>query len=469
MKHIIRKELKELWRSGQFRFGGLVLLLLIGLAVVISAGYFHQVQAQHADADKNERALWLNQGNVNPHSAAHYGTYAFKPKYPLSLIDPGVDKYTGISVYLEAHTRNEAEHMAAADQTGLARFGDISPDFILLFIVPLFIILIGHNSWTKERQKGTLQLIKAQGVTGWQLALGKWISNFIPILLLSLVLFFIAGLVLSGLDQFGVFSWQSLSLMLGVYLVYFAIFNTITLFVSTRAVNADISLVVLLGFWILSSLAAPKATSNYTDSLYPYPTRQEFQAAVAEDKKKGVDGHDPWSEASQKLKEETMKAYNVSNLEDLPFNFDALRMQKGEEHEAMVYFKHYERLKEVYQSQNEVYQRMSLLTPFLPTRFLSMALAGTDYNHHWDFTDAAEKHRIEMQKVLNGDFAENSKLGEWNYQADTSLWSKVPEFEYEPEELQKVVAGQGNNLWALGFWLMFAFGGLFLSVRKNTI
>lgn len=469
MRHIIRKEFKELRRSGQFRFGGIVLLLLVGLSVVISSGYFRYVQQQHAAADQNERSLWLNQGEVNPHSAAHYGTYAFKPRYPLSLIDPGVDKYTGISVYLEAHSRNEAEHIAAADQTGLARFGDISPDFILLFIVPLFIILIGHDSWTKERQMGTLRLIKAQGLTGWQLAMGKWASNFIPIFCLTFLLFLLAGGLLSGLDQFGTFSWQALWVMFGIYLAYFAIFNTIVLFVSSRAGRADISLVILLGFWILSSLATPKAAGNYTNSLYPYPTRQEFQIAVEEDKKKGIDGHDPWNEASLKLKEETLKAYNVAKLEDLPFNFDALRMQKGEEHEALVYFKHYNSLKDIYQSQNEVYQRLSVLSPLLPTRFLSMAIASTDYNHHWDFTDAAEKYRIEMQKVLNTDFAENSRLGEWDYKADTSLWSKIAPFDYKPQPLRLIIAGQTNNLMAMSFWIVISFSALFLSVRKSPV
>ena len=196
--------------------------------------------------------------------------------------------------------------------------------------------------------------------------------------------------------------------MLGVYLIYFAIINTITLLMSVLSKNSDMALVLLLGFWILSCLAMPKAASNYSDTQYPYPTRQEFQAAVAVDKQKGVDGHDPWSEASLALQQETLKAYNVSKLEDLPFNFDALRMQKGEEHEARVYFKHYEKLRSIHESQGKVYKGTALLSPFLPARFLSMAIAQTDYYTHWEFTDAAENHRIEMQKVLNTDFAENS-------------------------------------------------------------
>ena len=59
---------------------------------------------------------------------------------------------------------------------------------------------------------------------------------------------------------------------------------------------------------------------------------------------------------------------------------------------------------------------------FLPTRFLSMALAHTDYSTHWDFADAAEAYRIDTQKFLNDNFKDNSSYGEWSYRADADTW-----------------------------------------------
>ena len=146
---ILRKETKELLRDGRVRIALFITLLLLGVAVWISAQQYRQVNEAYAVANAAERKVWDNQGEKNPHSAAHYGTYAFKPKFPLSLVDQGVDKYAGTSIFLEAHKRNEAQFSAAIDQTGLARFGDLTPDFVLLFIVPLLIILLGYNSFTK--------------------------------------------------------------------------------------------------------------------------------------------------------------------------------------------------------------------------------------------------------------------------------------------------------------------------------
>ena len=144
------KEIKELFRDGRVRIAMIIVVLLMGFSIWISARQYQNINEQYEVAKTAERAIWDSQGEKNPHSAAHYGTYAFKPKYPLSLVDQGVDKYAGTSIFLEAHKRNEAQFSAAADQTGLARFGDLTPDFMLLFMIPLLIILLGYNSFTKE-------------------------------------------------------------------------------------------------------------------------------------------------------------------------------------------------------------------------------------------------------------------------------------------------------------------------------
>ena len=460
------KETKELFREGRVRIALIIVLLLLGVAVWISARQYQNVNEQYAEAKTAERAIWDNQGEKNPHSAAHYGTYAFKPKYPLSLVDQGVDKYAGTSIFLEAHKRNEAQFSAAADQTGLARFGDLTPDFILLFIIPLLIILLGYNSFTKEREMGTLTLLKSQGISTAKWLLGKWMALFLPIFIVTALLFLIAGFVLNSLKDFGVFDWNTLLMMFLVYTVYYVIFINLVLLVSSTVKKSGISLVVSLCLWIVACLAAPKAASNIAETKNPYPTRQEFAANVLKDKKEGLDGHNPWSKEAKLLEQQVLQEYGVDSLHQLPFNFDGYRMQKGEEHEAEVYFKHYNYLKDQYNQQSKVYRNLAVISPYLPTRFLSMALAHTDYATHWDFADAAEAYRITTQKFLNDNFAENSKYGDWSYQADASTWEELPEFEYSPPELNSVLERNTANIGVLGIWLLLSFGALLFTSKK---
>ncbi|WP_422860331.1 ABC transporter permease [Flagellimonas sp. S174] len=460
------KETKELMREGRVRIAFFIVVLLLGIAVWISARQYQNVNEQYESATAAERGLWDNQGEKNPHSAAHYGTYAFKPKYPLSLVDQGVDKYAGTSIFLEAHKRNEAQFSAATDQTGLARFGDLTPDFILLFIIPLLIVLLGYNSFTKEREMGTLTLLKSQGISNWKWMLGKWTALFLPIFAISLVLFLFAGILLSSLKDFGVFNWGSLFMMLLVFTIYYMIFTNVVLLISALTKKSGISLVVSLCVWIVTCLAAPKAASNIAESKHPYPTRQEFAANVLKDKKEGLDGHNPWSKEAKLLEQEVLKKHGVDSLHQLPFNFDAYRMQKGEEHEAEVYFKHYNYLKDQYTKQSKVYRSLAAISPYLPTRFLSMSIAHTDYATHWDFADAAEEYRIATQKFLNDNFAQNSEYGNWRYQADAEFWKTLPKFEYDPPELNAILSRNSSNLWIMGIWLSASFGFLAISIKK---
>ena len=461
------KESKELFREGRVKIALVLVLLLLGVAVGISARQYQNVNEQYAVTKMAERDIWDNQGEKNPHSAAHYGTYAFKPKYSLSLVDQGVDKYAGTSIFLEAHKRNEAQFSAAADQTGLARFGDLTPDFILLFIIPLLIILLGYNAFTKEREMGTMTLLKSQGISVWRWVLGKWLALFVPILILSSAVFLIAGLILSNLNDFGVFDWSSLMTMLVVYLVYYIIFINLVLLVSSLTKKSGISLVASLCIWILACLGALKAASNLAESKHPYPTRQEFAANVLKDKKEGLDGHNPWSKEAKLLEQQVLQEYGVDSLQQLPFNFDAYRMQKGEEHEAEVYFKHYQHLKGQFENQSKVYRNLAAVSPFLPTRFMSMAIAHTDYATHWDFADAAEDYRIATQKFLNDNFKDNSSFGEWAYRADAETWKELPPFEYDPPELGTVMKNNRANMGVMGLWFFASFGLLFFTSKTN--
>jgi len=466
IRHTFKKETKELWRDGRVRIAFIIVLLLTAIAVVISTNYYKNINEQYVEASANEREVWDNQGEKNPHSAAHYGTYAFKPKYPLSLIDQGVDKYTGTSIFLEAHKRNEAQFIAASDQTGLARFGDLTPDFILLFIIPLLLILIAYNSITKEKERGTLTLLNSQGAIGWKIVFGKWLAIFFPVCVIVFILFVITGFLLSSLPDFGVFSWSSLFTLFITYMIYYAIFINLVLIISASVKKSGIALVLSLSIWILVCLVLPKAASNLAEYKYPYPTRQEFAENIAKDKKLGLDGHNPWNKAAKKLEEETLKKYGVDSLSQLPFNYDGYRMQKGEEHEAEIYFKHYKYLKTQYSNQNSIYKTLAVISPYLPTRFLSMAIAKTDYNTHWDFSDAAENYRIKTQKFLNEHFANETEYGDWSWKADADFWKQLPKFEYEPPSLTETINTNTASLVILFVWLFGSFTVLFFTTKS---
>jgi len=120
---VARKEITEMIRDGRFRWAAAATLFLLTGALALGWQHYREVAAQHDQVRQQTREAWLKQGEKNPHSAAHYGVYAFKPRLPLSLVDQGVDPYVGVASWLEAHKQNEFKFKPAQDATALARLG----------------------------------------------------------------------------------------------------------------------------------------------------------------------------------------------------------------------------------------------------------------------------------------------------------------------------------------------------------
>ena len=466
MRNIIFKELKELTRDGRFKSALVISFVLLLLALITGINQYQKSNQQLTESVSKERTIWETQGAKNPHSAAHYGTYAFKPKFALSLLDYGVTKYTGNSIFLEAHNRNEASFSEATDQTSLARFGTLSINFVLIYLFPLIIILIGYNSYTKELENKTLTIIKSQGVSSVKLILGKWFATITPIFILTIFTFLVIGVVLSNIHDLTFFSWSSLIILLAFYLIYYLIISTITILVSLMSKSSGTSLVCTLLIWILFSFITPKVATNFANEAYPYPSKLEFDAAVIEDKKNGLDGHNPWNEAAKKLELETLQEYGVDKISELPFNYSGYRMQKGEEHEAQIYKKQYDILNEIAIKQNKVYEGLSFLSPFISLRFLSMDISNTSDKLHWKFTNAAEKYRLKKQEFLNYDIKDNSKYGERGYNMNEEKFKQLPKFSFTPPTILEIIKENTQNILFLCLWLFLPFAGL-LIFSKN--
>ena len=76
-------------------------------------------------------------------------------------------------------------------------------------------------------------------------------------------------------------------------------------------------------------------------------------------------------------------------------------------------------------------------------RSVSMALAGTDFQHHRHFITAAEDYRRVIQRTMNDDIMAHPTKG--TYIAGKELWERVPEFDYEDFGVPAVV---GEPTWA---------------------
>ena len=456
---IAKKEIKELLRNNRFRLISITLFILLVFSMFISWNTHVKVQQEHHDAQDLARVQWENQGQKSAHAAGHYGMYAFKPMPILSLIDNGLNKYLGVSVFLEAHRQNSASYKQITDQNDLARFADLSPAFVFIFLMPLLIILLGFNSFTSEKESGTLQLILSQGVSKQKLVLGKALGIWFALLLL-LVPVFILGFCFIAFSDYEKGDLLRYAFIIISLLIYYGVFIHLSIATSVFAKSSNFSLIILLSFWMISALLMPKLTADISKKVHNTPSAIAYQEDIKEALGNGINGHDPTSEKAIVFKDSLLKVYHVKRIEELPISYSQLLMQEGEKHETTVYKDAMTDLNNVYIEQLKVHQLNAFISPTILMRMLSMEFAKSDLQSHYNFTYQAEEYRGALISSLN-----SGPRGAVN----SDFFKKNIKFEYHPITLSQTMEKSANNLLYLMIWWLLSGILVIISVQKNKL
>lgn len=466
---IARKEFRDVSRDGRFRGSAAIVALLLVTATALGWRSWREVRSEHDRAQAEAREHFDDQGEKNPHAAAHYGLYLFKPKPPLSFVDPGVDPYTGVSVYLEAHRRNEVGNRPARDATALQRFGELTAAAVLQVLTPLLIIFLAFPAIAGEREHGTLRQVLSLGVRPSALVAGKALGLSLALALIAApaLIVGVAVLVLAGPEAAR--TWPH-ALALGAgYTVYLGIFLAASLVVSALAPSSRAALIVLLGFWIVNAMVAPRLATDLARRAVPTPSALQFTEAIRDDVKAGIDGHDPEDARLERLKRETLAKHNVETVEDLPVNFQGIALQAGEDYGNSVFDRHYGALWRAFADQDAIRKALGFVFPTLAVRELSMALAGTDNVRALDFAESAEAYRRDLVKALNRDLELNGADLGFMYQAGPELWKSMPAFRYQPPGLGATLLAHWPAWTSLLLWLAVAAGLVRVSTRALRV
>ena len=177
----------RLMRRNRVAMTAFLLLVLLSLVAVLTS-WTHQQGI--ADLRTRHQAVaeqaFDAQPDRHPHRVVHYGTFIYRPLNPLAAFDPGVDAFTGNSMFLEGHRQNTANFGDVRQSSLLVRFGQLTPAFVLQVIAPLLLIFLGYGAIARERERGTLRLLMLQGISRSQLVAGKLMALGLVALALGL-------------------------------------------------------------------------------------------------------------------------------------------------------------------------------------------------------------------------------------------------------------------------------------------
>ena len=463
---IILNEWKILVRNRSIVYVSLIFILsIISLAWVSNVQSENQSKAQVA-AEKHIRSQWDNLEPMNPHRAAHYGVYVFKPISILNSLDDGVSSITGNVLKLEGHVQNEIVHSEASQSITISKFGKLKPSIILQYVVPLFLIFLSFGSITNDKETGRMKLIALQGVSPEKLVLSKSIS----IWLYGLMLIMFSVLLQSLLGSLALDAGLRLGLTFISYGLYYLIVVFLSTFISVNFRNNTSAISLLLATWIVWTIFLPKIWGNTVEKVHPLPSRQNFIAQMREDRSKGIDGHNPRDERRSKLEKEYLVKYKVDSLSQLPINFDGIVMQADEEYGNQVWDKHFGNNYLIYQKQKKLYQLSGLLNPFSSLQNLSMGFCGSDMIHHLDFLKKAENYRRYLIKTLNDKHAHGgSRTGEWRWTVDNTFFRSVKTFDYQTMLIKNHIGNYLFDILALIAWAIFAGSLMRYKIKRDIL
>jgi ABC-2 type transport system permease protein len=440
-------------------------LLALAIVVVLS-GVSIAIESARVDAAKQkvaaaERQRWLGQGEKDPHSAAHYSIFAFKPAPALSALDPGGNPFLGQSVYLEAHHQNDMLYRPQQNASPLQRIGFASPAALIAGIAPLVVFLLAFTLVAQERERGTTRLALGAAIHPSMLVIIKMLAVWASttgLLVAPVAAVTLGQLIVSGhLDQdtlLRLIAWSA------TFAGYLAVLAAIGIAVSLRTSNARLAMTTLFGLWIAFALALPRATSTWVDTTNPLPSSQSIRQQMASEAPAF------WSdEQSQRNKQALLARYGVSRIEDIP-NPRMAELDLMERHSHEVFDRVLKPFYDQVERQDRWFALFGFLSPTVAIQAGSAALAGTDFAHHRHFIDTAERYRRELVNRMNADGMAHRAHGSERHTNDERLWAQIPEFVYSAPATGTPSMPGAPAFAALLLWLGIAATLLTMTARK---
>lgn len=470
---IARGELRLMLRSRLALIGLVTLLFLSAIAAVTS---WRQMESARLAREANQHAAdeaFDKQPDRHPHRMVHYGTYAIRPVGPLAAFDPGVDPFTGTVLYLEGHRQNAATFGAARESSGLIRFGQLTPAFVLQTLAPLLLVFLGFASVAREREQGGLRALRAHGATTGQIVAGKALALALVALVAAapaLIALAVAAARFPGEAQVAALVGLS-------YLAYLLVWVGLITGDSALARSSQSALIGLIAAWAVTIVLVPRAAAAWAGIAAPLPSRAETELRINADLRRLGDSHNPNDPFFAAFKARLLQQYGVSRVEDLPFNFRGALSAEGEALTSKLFRDYAAEAARIQRAQSAHVQALAWASPALAVRRASMLGAATDLDTHLEFLRQAEAYRFDMVQRLNGmhtnlvtardDAARGTDAAaERRARISAANWRTIPEFDFAVQPASVRARVLAPSLVWLVLWLAVGGALLMLGARR---
>jgi ABC-type transport system involved in multi-copper enzyme maturation permease subunit len=159
---------------------------------------------------------------------------------------------------------------------------EIDWSFIIKILFSLYIILLGYNSISGEKEQGTLRLLLSHPMGRLKLLTAKYIAIMITIAV-PLIIGILISLIIVGISIPTVLTTINLSrifLVIIITLIYLSIFAFLSLLVSSFVHDSSVVLLSLLVVWVLFSIVIPNTAGIISEKFSVVPSEYKIAKEV---------------------------------------------------------------------------------------------------------------------------------------------------------------------------------------------
>lgn len=373
----------------------------------------------------------------------------YKSPASLSFIADGDDAYLPGNIYSPGSWSRSGFGSRVKSNWWIS-YGSVNPDakdlrpqatkidwvFIITYLLSLIPLLFTFDSFSGERERGTLRLCLANPISRPILLVGKYLGTLIAILIpfVFAVLVNLAVISTDSWTQLSAMDWSRLGIILLIALSYVGIFIGLGLMISAGTREPRLSLIVVLLIWVTVVVFVPSTLGTLsTKWMPPLQTNDQFQAAkdlaidenntdyneqIKKVKEKKLSGAQSKLQQLAKMPRDSLSPEDIKAAQD---EYNSIWQKDGIEelHIKSEFVKKDVEIRERFNrshldAQTAQIQSARAATRFSPAAIVQYALesmAGTGFNRHLQFLDNVHLYTKQFRQfIVDTDRTDNESL-----------------------------------------------------------
>ena len=472
LKILIEKEIRDLIGSTKFAVTfGVCALLIIATFYVGAIRYKLNVSQYEASRSEIYRAMegitdWIDVDE----------TSILLPPQKLDALVSGVTNDINRTAHITGRGSIPTEDSRYGEDPIFATFRFIDLEFIFAVVLSLFAILLGYDTISGEKERGTLKLTFANPVPRQTYILGKLLGSLITLavtiilaLAIGSLLLMIMGINLSG-DE-----WIRLMLIIIAGLMFISLFLILSIFISTVTHRSANSFLILLVIWVLCIHIIPRASVllaarsvnvipeeeiAYQKSVMAAQLREEFGASLLK-----LPAVPPGTPPEKQLQAINEYMDSLSNLRWAKMNALSSRLEEQRHNSQRV--------------QEKLAMGIARVSPVTSFTLAITNLAGTSTELKDRFYDEAMRYQEQFGAFIKEKTGTN--LGTWlRISATVDDGSEpakpepinpreMPAFEFNNRNRQESIEAAMTDMGLLALFNIIFFAGAFVAFLRYDV